>query len=443
MVSKHGRIVFLLIGILVLTSAKKQSKIDNLVDEFCKGYAALQIPELSYDYREYFNRLPSIDKLQEQEDFFNRMHIELHKNAYPELSDKDKIVWDHLFYEITLNQQRVKLEKNWVSSHLALPQGGLYALPDHKAWYTHFIQRFTSLELSPEQVMLYGEQEVKRVKKEISEIQRQAGFNNADSFYLFLQHDTFYYRNKEELIQAFHKKDSTIRKYLSKFVGKVNMPLVAAMEWPDADANTPPGMYLNKRDNPYGQDVFLFNFYGKKYNKRAIDWLYMHEAIPGHHLQSNIRSTLKTDKLQDWFIYPGNFEGWACYVEYHGRDLGMYQDIYSYLGKWEWDLVRSARLVIEAGIHYKGWTREQALAYWKKQIPLNDDIAEREVTRVTNWPGQALSYKTGANCITQLKEKIAAKQFDVKKFHRCFLSFGPRPLSVIAKHFETAYKHQK
>jgi uncharacterized protein (DUF885 family) len=164
----------------------------------------------------------------------------------------------------------------------------------------------------------------------------------------------------------------------------------------------------------------------------------MHEAIPGHHLQSSLKKQNPgSAQLMELFIYPGNFEGWGCYVEYFGKDLGLYNDAYSLLGKWEWDLVRSARLVLDAGIHYYGWTHDQALAYWKETIPGQEDIAEREVNRVTNWAGQTVSYKAGADFIFRLKEKWR-KQNPGKPqwmFHRRYLDCGPVPLQVVEQNF--------
>jgi uncharacterized protein (DUF885 family) len=190
-------------------------------------------------------------------------------------------------------------------------------------------------------------------------------------------------------------------------------------------------MYINRSSNAYGKDVFQFNFFTKKYNKRAIEWLYMHEAIPGHHLQFSIGK--QHNVFEELFYYPGNFEGWGCYVEYFGKDVGLFKEPYSYLGKWEWDLVRSARLVIDVGIHYYGWNREKALQYWKQTIPDQDDIAEREVTRVTNWPGQALSYKVGASRIFKMQAEWEKKYpgKPLREFYQRFLSMGRLPLSVI------------
>jgi uncharacterized protein (DUF885 family) len=106
------------------------------------------------------------------------------------------------------------------------------------------------------------------------------------------------------------------------------------------------------------------------------------------------------------------------------------------LGKWEWDLVRSTRILIDVGIHHLGWTREQAMDCWRKNIPGQDAIAEREVIRCTNWPAQALSYKVGAQKIMEIRDKLQKKQgakFDLRKFHAQYLSYGIMPVEVIEK----------
>jgi uncharacterized protein (DUF885 family) len=147
-------------------------------------------------------------------------------------------------------------------------------------------------------------------------------------------------------------------------------------------------------------------------------------------LQATLR---KETPLQQLFLYPGNFEGWGCYVEYYGKELGLYKDVYCYLGKCEWDLVRSARLVLDAGIHYYGWSHQQALAYWNATIPSQHEIAEREVSRVTNWPGQTLSYKVGAACIMQLRKAWQERHQgrSVVGFHKWFMQMGNCPLVVL------------
>lgn len=435
-------ILFSFLGWLLFFSCKADHSFQGYLQKFASGYNSLNIPEMTYDYRDYFSTIPSELELEKQKKFFAGQKKELAQFDRSRLEHEEQIQFDHILYEIVFNLERVSLEGGWIAEGRKTPAGGLHGLRNAKEWYCFFIKRFCSLDLEPEDIIKLGKGEVQRVKKEMQVIQAGLGFADSLAFYSELKKDTYFITDKEKLNQAFARTDSTIRKHLTAFIGDIDIPEIYPMEWPQAGANTPPGIYLNRATNPYGKDVFQYNFYNKHYNRRAIEWLYMHEGIPGHHLQFSQRSSYSLDSLQKLSSYPGNFEGWACYVEYEGKKLGLFSDPYSYYGKWEWDLVRSARLVIDAGIHYYGWTREEALDYWKKNIPNQDDIAEREVTRVTNWTAQALSYKVGADCIMELKEELHKKYgnaFDEKKFHRCYLSFGMRPLAVIKKNIAAAY----
>lgn len=414
----------------------------EFIDSFIENYNKLNIPAYAYDYKDYFQTIPNSDNVKNQEVFFKKLKSELGTYRRSSLDNKEKIDFDHLQYEIQFNLERIELEKDWISHGRIIPEGGLFSLHNHKKWYSYFIKKFTSLALTPEEIMEMGKRDVARVQKEIKSIQVLSGYPDSISFYNYLKSEDFIITDRNSLLGKFQITDKSVRKFLKSFIGEVELPEVYPMEWPNSGPNTPPGMYLNHEQNNYGKDVFQFNYYGAKFNKRAIEWLYMHEAIPGHHLQFSMRVANKPNALQEQFLYPGNFEGWACYVEYEGKDFGLYKDLYSYLGKWEWDLVRSVRLVLDAGIHNYGWTRAQALAYWKQNIPGQDEISEREVTRVTNWTAQALSYKVGADCIIQLRDQLSAiygKNFNIVKFNRCYLAFGLRPLAVIKENFETEY----
>ena len=400
--------------------------------EFIKGYLQLDVPEVEYDYRDYFNSIPSAAALEKQATFFREQSSRIQRIDQSKLSLAERTDYEHLLYELSFNLYRLELEKAWVTGGRSIPENGLAQMNDHRHWYRYFIKKFTSTDISPEAVFALGKKEVAKVTNEIEKIRKELLFPDLQSFYKHLRQDSFYITDKREIVAGFEKIDSMVRERLPGFAGSFPVPPVYAMEWPGAGAHTPPGMYLNHTYTAYGKDVFQFNFSTGRYNRRAMEWLYMHEAIPGHHLQSTISK--RTD-LQRLFLYPGNFEGWGCYVEYLGKDFGLYQDPYSYLGKWEWDLVRSARLVIDAGIHYYGWTRQEAIEYWKATIPGQDDIAEREITRVTNWCGQALSYKVGADFIMNLKKEWVEqhKGRSTQQFHIDYIQSGVLPLTVLKK----------
>ncbi len=258
------------------------------------------------------------------------------------------------------------------------------------------------------------------------------GYSNDEVFYNYLLSDTFYLKNKEQVLTRYAEIDKIVRKNIGKLFPKYTIPEIGVMEWPNSNVNTPPGMYLDKKSNAYGKDIFEFNFYGQKHNKRAMEWLYMHEAIPGHHLQFEARKNSQdSSSLKNNIFYFGNAEGWACYVEDFGKEIGLYKNDYSYLGKWQWDLVRSARLVMEVGIHYYGWSRERALQYWKDNIKGQDEIAGREITRITNWPGQALCYKVGALSIKKIVNQRLKRGDSIIDAHRFLLDHSDFPLQIL------------
>jgi uncharacterized protein (DUF885 family) len=189
-----------------------------------------------------------------------------------------------------------------------------------------------------------------------------------------------------------------------------------------------PGYYNNK--------AFYYNLFGKPYNKRQVDWLFLHEAVPGHHYKSSINSDVKQSAVQQLFYFLGLEEGWGAYVEELGKDVGVYKTPYDEFGKWEWDIVRSVRVPMDIGLNYYGWTDEQALAFWKKNIKNQDDIAMREIARVKRWPAQCITYKYGAGQIMQWKQILQKREgvkFNFKTFHDRILNLGSLPVFMVGE----------
>jgi len=438
------RIPALLLLFFTCCSPAPAQDFKKFMDDFNIGYLQLHIPDLVFDYHTYFNNIPAIEKLNEQSTFFEKEKKQLQGFLINKLDSAERLYYAHLLYELDFNLQRVRLEKHWLNSGKKMPENGLHSLADHKDWYRFYVQKYTSTSITPEEVYQLGLSETKRVQQQITSIQKKLGFNDKNVFYKHLQNDSFYLTGKQAIIDAYAIIDQQVRQHLGNFIAVNNVGPVAVMEWPDAGPNTPPGMYISQDENAYGKDVFEYSFYGGRHNKRAMEWLYMHEAIPGHHLQSSFRRGLAgAPAFQQLFYYPGNFEGWGCYVEYYGKDVGLYKDPYKELGKWEWDLVRSLRLVLDAGIHYYGWDHDKAAKFWKENITGQDDIMEREITRVTNWPAQALSYKVGAHEIDAMKQYAMqhSRHFDLKEFHRQYLLMSYYPLAVVKEKLLNDYRN--
>lgn len=390
-----------------------------------KEYRSLNIPDTQLDYSENFGAIQNDSALAKQEQFFNSLKIKLSDFKPGSLSAENSIKYKHLLFEIDQNLERIRLEKKWNASGKNTPAKGLYNMTDYAEWYGYYVKHFTGLNISSEEVFETGQKEVKKAQDEIKTLRRTLGYNSDTEFYDELKKDKFFISTKHTIVDRFKMIDSIVRKNLGSLFINYNIPRIEAMEWAGANASTPPGIYLSKNDNPYGVDVFQFNFATQRYNKRCMEWLYMHEAIPGHHLQSTFR------KNDNGFFYFGTSEGWACYVEDFGKELGLYKDLFSELGKIEWNLVRSARLVMEVGIHYKGWSFEEALKYWKDNITGQDEIAEREIRRITKWPGQALCYKIGALTIQKIVANKLTEGKSIKEAHHFMLEHSQYPLQAL------------
>lgn len=141
------------------------------------------------------------------------------------------------------------------------------------------------------------------------------------------------------------------------------------------------------------------------------------------------------------FWYPGYGEGWAAYAEEYGKELGLYQTPYEELGRWEWDIVRSVRVALDVAINYCGWNDNQALAFWKKNIRNQDDIAMREINRMKRWPVQVITYKYGASQFLLWKKKMQLKEgasFNISNFHNELLKRGALPFMVLKKYVDNS-----
>ncbi|MBK9275089.1 MAG: DUF885 domain-containing protein [Flavobacteriales bacterium] len=417
--------IAVLVGFTTIVHAQAGPR--AVLDDFTTGHLALAPEPFALDLRERLALVPSDSVLAAQERFFREQQHRLSTVEAHGATQEEGLLLDLARFETAHQLERIALERRWTAAGRPMPVNGVHDLPDAADWYRLLVRRFTGYARTPQELIAFGEAEVERCHRAIERLHAQLGGAPGPAWIT----------DKAEMLWRFARLDSTVRAHLAHLVGPVEVPPVAAMEWPGADAHTPPGIYLSRDDNAYGADVFQFNFHLGRFDARALDWIYLHESIPGHHLQWSLRQATAADDLRVHLLYPGNFEGWACYVEYAGKELGAYADPVQELGKWEWDLVRSVRVVLDAGIHGLGWSRAEAMAYWERHIPGRPDLAEREVTRVTHWAAQALSYKVGADAIQRLRDRLAealGPRFDAARFHRTFLDLGMVPLPVAETH---------
>lgn len=428
-------LLFLLLGlngISLLAQINSDHAFKKLLQAFTENYQKLDIPTLRIAYQENFKAIPSSSTLKKTKAFFKNWEKQIQRIVPEALSADNQLLFEQLKFEIDLHLERVTLEQEFCDKYPnhKVSNEGIYYQPYGKAWYRLYLKQWLSVDTSPEDLMAFGEKEIKKVHTAMQIIREKEGFgdNTKGFFRLLNDRERFMVTSEAEVKRIFQEKKTILYKGIQQQFLDYRIP-----DFQMARANNP---NMGQVPGYYSQGTFYYNIFNGAFNRRKFDWILLHEAIPGHHFQINIAYTLNRPKFQQQFNYPAYVEGWAAYIEEIGEEVGLYQNNFDWYGKWEWDLVRSVRVVLDIGLNYYGWSNEKALAYWKAKIPNQDDIAQREIDRMRRWPVQVLTYKVGAAKILELKQRLMMEQgeaFNVKQFHNQILKAGPVPLAVLEK----------
>jgi len=305
------------------------------------------------------------------------------------------------------------------------------AMPDGEAWYRQQIREYTTLDLDPEQIHQTGLREVARIQAEMDAIIARVGFEGSFADFLaFLRTDPrFYAKTPEELLH----RAAWIAKRVDGEIGKVigTLPRGRFTIVP-----VPPEIAPYWTAGRGGTDTYWVNTYDLPsrplYNLPALT---LHESAPGHSLQLSLAKEQAAQPAFRRNSYISAFgEGWGLYSEALGVDMGIYETPYEDFGRLTYAMWRACRLVIDTGIHHKGWTRDQAIEYLASRTALSRHEVETEVDRYISWPAQALSYKLGELAIAGLRreaEQALGPRFDLRAFHDVVLSQGSVPLPVL------------
>lgn len=419
----------LAVGIFILCSSVtpiKHISFNDFRNSFIKGYTSLNIPQLQLSYAANFQNIQPWSGIQQQIIFFQQVKSAIATYKKEGLSKEEKNDLDLIEYETNLNLERLALEKEWLKKRPAIiPINNFHSIPSDSAWYVYYLKRWLGANVNPDELYLNGMMEIDSVEKHINDIRLQSGMDSA-TFYHHLNDDSFFLTSQTQVQQAFEHTKNIIQKNLSTLFSTTNIPDIKIKRGTNKDLAQTPGYYSN--------NTFYYNYWDSPYNKRQVDWLFIHEAVPGHHYQTSVANGSKRSDVEQLFWYPGFSEGWAAYCEELGKDLGVYQTPYDEFGKWEWDLVRSVRVPLDIGINYYGWSDAKALAFWKKYIPHQDDIAMREIERIHRWPVQVITYKYGEEKILQWKKELEIEgKLNIKAFHEKILKQGPLPFFMIEK----------
>lgn len=420
--------IALAISLYPAAHSSQQKNFETFADKFVKEYKALHIPDLELPYVDDIKDIKSPDSVEQQIAFFTSAKKEIGAFNLSSLNAREQEDFLQIKYETGINLQRLALEKQWlVNKPDSISTKGISTVPDGKQWYTYLLKRWLTDDVTPGQVYKFGLQEVKTVKENIEKIRLKTGLSE-EAFYRHLNDPGFFVSDPAKVQHLFEQAKDTVYHNLDKVFYHHNIPALTIKQGESRMLAQAPGYY---NDN-----TFFYNLFDKPYNTRQVDWLFIHEAVPGHHYQISIDAANKYSKVHDLFNYPCYAEGWACYTEDMGKEIGLYKTPYAELGKWEWDIVRAVRIPMDIGLNYYSWTDAQALAFWKQNIRNQDDIALREIARVKRWPAQAISYNYGAMRIKQIKQELQKKQgskFNIRDFHERVLSSGFLPWFMVER----------
>lgn len=321
---------------------------------------------------------------------------------------------------------------------------GLAALPNGDEWYAYLIRVHTTTDMTAEEIHEVGLREVERIHTQIQSVMDTIGFEgDRGDFFDFVNTDEqFFLADAEALIQGYRDMTDRVsagaRNLFELFpVTEFEVRRVEAFREKSAAG----GSYVPGTANGARAGIFYANAYDLKARPTwAMEALFLHEAIPGHHFQVMIqRENAALPEFRRYGQITAFSEGWGLYAESLGRELGVYEDPYQYFGSLNAELWRAIRLVVDTGIHAKGWTRQQVLDYMYANSAVAEARAVSEAERFMANPAQALAYKIGQLEIRAIRDHAEARlgnRFDVRRFHTQVLQDGALPLSMLEEKIE-------
>jgi len=320
------------------------------------------------------------------------------------------------------------------------------ALPGGVAWYAYRVRASTTTSLTPDQIFQLGESEVARLEGQMLALRDRAGWKgDLRSFARALAEGPGRQTTRAGLVQAYQALNERVGRGLPALFGRLpHAPFEIRPVEPFRE-DAAPSQYQPPSPDGTRPGIFFVNTadVGKGRPMRASATLFLHEALPGHHLQIALQyENVLLPRFRQTISYSAFEEGWALYAESLGQQLGVYEDPAQALDHLGAEMLRAVRLVVDTGLHHRGWTRERAIDYFRAHVlSTSEDVAAdalREVNRYIAWPGQALAYKVGQLRITELRERAAREvgMFDLKAFHDELLRNGPLPLDLLSSHMD-------
>lgn len=335
---------------------------------------------------------------------------------------------------------------NWAESSLiaaSTEAHGAYSLPDGKNYYKHMLGYFTTTDYTAETVHQIGLDEVARIRAEMDDIRDEVGFDGSlDQFLVYVRDDDrFFYSDddagRQAYIAATERVLDNMHERLPSYFGVLpKASLVVKRAEPYVEVAGGAAFYKNSTPDGSRPGVYYLHLVDMStQNITDLETTAYHEGVPGHHLQVALaleRKGVPTFQTSAWYSAYG--EGWALYAERLAKEMGFFASPFNDFGRLVMEMLRAVRLVVDTGIHAKGWTEEQAVSYMLENTSISEATARSETRRYFVWPGQATSYKIGMLRILQLREQAEnalGERFDIREFHDVALGSGALPLPIL------------
>ena len=320
---------------------------------------------------------------------------------------------------------------------------GIKDINNGKQYYEFLARKFTTTSLTPQEIHNIGLSEVARIKAEMEEVIQEVNWQGTFKGFLddLRSNPKFYYETSEELFEAYLATSKRIDPELvSLFKVLPSMPYGLKPIPIESAPDTTTAYYQRPAADGSRAGYYFVNLYRPEVRpKYEIEVLSVHEAVPGHHLQIALAMELDLPNFRKYGGVTAFVEGWGLYSESLGYDLGLYQDPYSRFGQLTYDMWRAIRLVVDTGMHYFDWSRQDAINYFLDNSAKTKQDVMNEVDRYINWPGQALAYKIGQLKIQELKDRAKVElgaNFDIKDFHHEVLKRGALPLDILEQYID-------
>jgi len=346
-----------------------------------------------------------------------------------------------------------KLREYFVSEYLphARESIALSALPDGVDWYLERVRRATTTSLTPHEIHQLGLSEVKRIRGEMEKVLARVGFKGTlADFATFLRTDPrFYFTDARELVREYRDIAKRVDPELTRLFGKLPRLPYGVVEIPAFSAPSQTTAYYRQGSpEAHRPGSYFVNTYKLDTRpKWEMEALTLHESVPGHHLQIALSQELTSvPEFRKTSPYTAFVEGWGLYAESLGPELGMYQDPYSQFGQLTYEMWRAIRLVVDTGMHALGWSRDQAIEYFKQNSAKTEHDIVVEIDRYIVMPGQALAYKIGELKLKELRalaSKELGPKFDVRTFHDAVLGSGALPLDLLEENIRAFIAQQR